>query len=133
MRYALLLLLLTVFASTGCSMMLAEAGTHSSEFDTREKAHKLFGEPINSGSIEGQQFEEFFTRRKFAAGGGLEDLAKFIYTLGLNELYLFPVALVRLTGTTLIGQTIRLIYDEKGAVKIEQLELGRFGTSTGRQ
>ena len=89
MRYALLLLLMPVFASTGCSMIVAEAGARYSEFDTREKAHKLLGEPINSGSADGRQFEEFFTRRQFAHGGGLEELARFYCTLGLNELYLF--------------------------------------------
>lgn len=125
MRYALLLLLAPALLATGCSMMLAEAGTRYSEFDTREKAHKLFGKPINSGSIEGHQFEEFFTRRKFSDGGGLEDLARFICTLGLNELYLFPTELFRVTRSTVLGQTIRITYEEDGCIKTYDIALGK--------
>lgn len=124
MRNALPLLLAPTLLATGCSMLIAEAGTRYSEFDTREKAHKLFGEPINSGTSEGQQFEEFFTRRKFDTGGGLEGLARFICTLGLNELYLFPAELFRVTRSTVLGQTIRVTYDHWDTVTMYDINLG---------
>ena len=123
MRYALLSLLVPTLLATGCSLILSDIGPEYSEFDTREKAHKLFGKPTSAGSEDGQAFEEFYTRRKFKDGGGMEDLARFYCTLGLNELYLFPVALFRLTRTTILGQTLRLTYDEEGSVEMYDLKL----------
>lgn len=132
MRYALLLVLL-VFVSTGCSMMIAETGTHHSEFETREKAHKLFGKPTAIDTLDGEPIEDFYTRRKFADGSeSLSRLIWFFWTLGLSELYFTPVELVRLTRTTVTGQTIRLFYDKDGAVKMYDINpVSRIGQQTG--
>lgn len=124
MRYALLLLAPALLA-TGCSLILSDIGPSFSEFDTREKAHKEFGQPVTMGYENGKPFEVFHTRRKFKDGAGLEDLAKFYCTFGLNEVYLFPVALFRLTRTAVVGQTLRLTYDEEGSVKNFDITLGK--------
>src|SRR5436190_15464906 len=125
MRYALLLLLLPVFASMGCSVMVAEAGTRSSEYETQEKAHKLFGKPIAAGTDDGQSFEEFYTRRFFPAGSQtMTEAIWFLHTLGLSEFYFLPVELVRVARETALGQTIRLTYNADGSVRMVDAALG---------
>ena len=54
MRIAYLLFLVPIFFSNGCAYMIAQSGIDLSEYKSKEAVHAEFGEPCESGSLDGE-------------------------------------------------------------------------------
>jgi hypothetical protein len=113
MRSLGLLLILSLLASNGCSILIARCGKDVGEITTRDKAREEFGEP----SATGRSFDEFNTRRK------IYDPAEYSGTmmavgmsLGLADLVLFPYEALELGSGTILGRKLRFDYDEAGRI-----------------
>lgn len=129
MRSAYLLFLVPTIFSGGCAQMMAESGMDLSNFKSNEAIHAKFGEPCASGSTEGAFnkdqyvprdaafYEDYLTRRKLSTpytsiGYGMI----LVMTLGTIEPLLVTDQLFRITKRTIMGQTLRVIYDADGKV-----------------
>jgi hypothetical protein len=117
MRFASLLLALSLSLVSGCSIMIASCGKDVTALKTREEVHVLFGAPAASGVEDGRLYEDFYTRMKIATrpccdGEGYAFLL--VWTCGAAELVTTPCELYRLCIRTVLGQTIRVSYDRAG-------------------
>jgi hypothetical protein len=105
--------------SNGCSMLIAQSGKDLNICATREEVRAELGEPCASGVEEGKRFEEYRSRWKISEAGSYGCLTYgmgFAMTFGASELLLFPQALYLLGKRTVLGQTVRVTYDDAGIV-----------------
>jgi hypothetical protein len=102
----------------GCSSLIAYCGQDVEKLATKDQVRKSFGAPDGLGDADGREFDEFRTRRKVSeptvAGVNFILGAE---TLGLLELWNFPVAVVRNSWVTVFGQTLRFEYGSDGRVE----------------
>jgi hypothetical protein len=123
MRPIYILLAISMVGSSGCSFMIAGAGTDLRSITTREEVHKQFGTPLTSEVIDGQSVETFHTRQKICEpiwASGMEMAVGM--SIGLAEIVCGPVEFVRLVQRTVLGQELNVIYDATGKVKRWELE-----------
>jgi hypothetical protein len=63
MRGALLLVIAALPLSAGCSAYIADSGTDLRRalraLTTREQVHAEFGQPVTTGTLDGQEYDEF--------------------------------------------------------------------------
>lgn len=117
MRVAILLFVGSTFPTTGCSALVAVSGTDPASLTTREQVHAKFGTPTATGLEDGNPFEEYWTRRKIAENRKFLDLWSGAgFTLGFGELIQFPQELCIAGTRSLLGQTLRFVYDDAGNV-----------------
>jgi YD repeat-containing protein len=117
MRILCLLLFVFVFLSGGCAQMMASCGKDMGRLHTREEVHAQFGEPVAMGFAEGRFFEEFHTRKRIAQNFGEGYVMVWILTCGAADLVFVPCELYLTGRRTLLGQTIRVSYDEADRTK----------------
>jgi hypothetical protein len=116
MRYRLLVAA-GVALSAGCTAMVVGTGQDLSEPTTRKQVHAAMGEPVATGTSDGQYHEDFRSHRKIAEPWQSEGLIMVDYcTLGLAEFVMFPAAVLRVGYTTVVGQDVRFQYDAAGRV-----------------
>jgi YD repeat-containing protein len=117
MRYLALLLLACVPLFAGCSVYIARMGKDLDRLATREQVHADFGEPCRTGTVDGNAFEDYRTRRKMSERlRSCEQGMAFVMTFGVGELGWFPYELYLLGRRTLLGQEVRFVYDDAGRV-----------------
>ena len=118
MRHPHRIVCVSVLLCSGCSVMIAESGKDLRTLKTREQVRKQFGEPVASGTTNGESFEEYHTHQKIAVNEMQADALSMgiAMTYGLGELYAFPDQLYLLGRNTIIGQDIRVTYDSAGKV-----------------
>jgi hypothetical protein len=119
---------------SGCTGLIAGAGKDLGKVSSREEMHAVLGKPVASGVAEGKQYEEFRTRKVIAqdqTGTGEAYVIYWASTFGTIELIGVPYQLWLLGKRTLLGQTIRVTYEQDGAIgEVErdgQSVLGIFG------
>ena len=118
MRYVYLALVAGLIPSTGCAGLIRTNGTNIETFKTRTEVEQAFGSPVSAGTENGQSYEAYRTRRKISEWRGGEGYFMLdAVTLGLAELYLLPVELVKLTRYSTSGRTLSFTYDEEGNIK----------------
>ena len=119
MRYARLLLPFLAALACGCSCMIAGAGTDLGAVETKAEMHSVLGEPVTRGLADGQPYEEFRTRMVISDDQSSTDegyaLLLFV-SCGTSELVTVPYQLGLLCKRSLVGQTVRVTYDQKGHV-----------------
>jgi hypothetical protein len=122
MRHWPFAILLSLSASSGCSLMIARCGKDLSVLETREEVRKDFGEPVASGVEDGQPYEEFRTRRKIVNEQEVYSLNMGLaMTGGLIEFIAFPLEVYEAMKATIAGQNLRFYYDGLGNVRYCQL------------
>jgi hypothetical protein len=98
-------------------MLIARSGKDVSKLTTREEVHSVFGEPDQTGVVEGHPYEDYWTRRKIS-----EQMTSDCLSLGLGmtygtfELIAFPIELWSLCKGTVLGKILRFAYDDQGRV-----------------
>jgi hypothetical protein len=126
MRLVCWLLLVSALFSSGCAMMIATTGKDLTKLKTKNDLHAWLGEPEKAGVENGQEFEEFRTRWKIAdrttryVGPGYA--MGLVITCGTCDLVLVPYELYLIGQRTVLGQTIRVTYNQKGEVTGESLD-----------
>jgi hypothetical protein len=115
--FCTLLLCCNVFCA-GCSALIAYSGEDMDKLGTKEQVHASFGTPCKSGEDHGLQFEEYYTHRKISEPhvAGV-DFIMGVESVGLLELWMFPVTVCGYTWTTLVGQDLRVEYASNGEVR----------------
>lgn len=117
MRHAILLCALALLPCAGCSAMVASSGKDLNYLTTRDEVHKEFGKPKESGTADGNSYEEFRSHQMIAEPGGAIGMTMVNFaTLGLAEFVLFPAELYKVSSRSITGQSIRFSYDESGNV-----------------
>jgi YD repeat-containing protein len=114
--------------SCGCAFMIAGAGKDLGRVESKRDMHAALGEPVAKGVADGREYEEFRTRKVIA-----EDLTfqvegygmAWACTLGTIDLVCVPYQCYLLGKRTLLGQTIRVTYDQEGRI----VEVERDGES----
>ena len=118
LRSACTVLVCSSLCCAGCSSLIAYSGEDMDKLANKEQVHASFGTPCKTGTEHGRAFEEYHTRRKISEPRvAFAALAVGVWTFGLLELWDFPYALCRYTGTTLFGQDLRFEYGSNGDVK----------------
>jgi hypothetical protein len=117
-RTASLLLVAVALAQTGCSALVANGGEKLIRFTSRAQVHDAFGPPVAvTAAVGGGTVEEFVTRRKIADQDALIYIAMLDGpTLGLAELYLFPREVFVAARRSVLGQRLRVEFDDAGGV-----------------
>jgi hypothetical protein len=117
------LLLCCSVLCTGCSSLIAYSGKNVGGLENRGQVRESFGTPSKSGTDDyGYEFDEYHTHRKTSepnAAGARLILG--VQTLGLLELWMFPVSIYESTWTTLFGDDLRFLYKSDGNVEIIQI------------
>jgi len=130
MRWAGVLLILSIPLSSGCSLLIARSGKDLSALTTREKVRAEFGEPSTSGIVDGKTYDEYHTRRKIYDPMFYNELYMAVgMSCGLFEPIAFPLALYDLGSNTITGQELRFVYRADGTVSDVSLD----GNHTGYQ
>ncbi|MDY3561043.1 hypothetical protein R5W23_002302 [Gemmata sp. JC673] len=107
----------------GCAFLVATSGKDVGALATRDEVQHDFGTPVVSGSVEGQPYDEFRTHRKISEGWkSIYYSMGYVVTLGFGEVIWLPNELYRATRRSIVGQTVRFVYDEAGNVKSVQLD-----------
>jgi hypothetical protein len=102
----------------GCSALIAQSGQDVSKLANKDQVHESFGTPTRSGKADGCEFDEYCTHRQISEPRmACACVALDGYTLGLFELVMFPVVVVKNTWTTFAGQTVRFEYSCYGDVQ----------------
>ncbi len=134
----------------GCTAIVGTAGMDPANIKTAEQARRTFGEPIASGFKDGSELaaapdrpppdgaphekhEVFRTRRKLAKKEYSNWVHLSIPTLGLSELYSFPMLLLAMSNDLIWGQDVCFRYDVDGKAKLVYVrahELGLQKTET---
>jgi hypothetical protein len=87
---------------------------------TREQVHESLGTPSKSGTDDiGYPFDEYHTHWKTSepkAAGATLILGA--YTLGLMEMWFFPLRVYESAWTIVFGDDLRFLYDSDGSVEI---------------
>jgi hypothetical protein len=118
MRFAILLLACMPVCLTGCSAIILGTGTRLDELEKRERVHQKFGESISQDESEGMLAEDYLTHRKIAdTTSGIYLVMGYVGTLGLGELIWFPKASYRVIRNSIVGQHLRVFYDDQGKVQ----------------
>src|SRR5262249_53456120 len=92
------------------------------------------GTPTSSGTTEGKQYEDFHTHQKIAYKPGAGYAMGFVMTLGLCDLILFPIEVVKASSEMIQGHDVRVIYEADGKVSAilvdgkYHLGAGQFGS-----
>jgi hypothetical protein len=129
LRY-LILIAGTAMLISGCSLFIARSGKDLSKLTTKEEVHREFGEPVETGAVEGHPCEDYCTRRKISEPVRSNSLGLGIaMTFGTAEVVAFPMELCFLCRRTVLGQSLRFAYDDNGQVmrvflEGEKLDLG---------
>lgn len=90
---------------------------------TQAEVQQDFGAPVASGRVGDHSYEEFRTRRKISEGWkSIYYCMGYVVTLGFGEVVWLPSELYRATRRSIVGQTLRFVYDEEGNVKSVQLD-----------
>ncbi len=111
------ILLSAVVGATGCGALVKVSGTDVNDFTTRTAVQKEFGKPSATGVEEGRPYEEYVTHLKLAEPGSAEGLTILdASTFFLAEFVLFPTELYRAADHIYNGQTLHVLYDDKGNV-----------------
>ena len=114
----LVLLIAAASLSGGCAVMIARSGKDLTDLTTKVEVHAALGEPDAVGADEGGAFEEFRTHRKIADYGiryaGPGYAMGLVMTCGLIDLILVPQELYLAGRRSILGQTIRVSYDDDG-------------------
>lgn len=112
-----LLVLVLALSTIGCSVLVVNSGTNLEKLTTRAQVHDSFGQPINSGQIDDEPFEEFITHRKIAEQNmNIYLVMGYAGTFGLGELIWFPQQSYLAIRRSVVGQRLRFTYDEAGMV-----------------
>jgi YD repeat-containing protein len=125
-RIGLLLLIASLPATGGCSLMIARSGLDLDRFKTREQVQGCFGHPITTGTEEGKTFECYRTHRKISDETGYKmNLGMGVaMTFGIGEVIAFPYELILVGRRTIVGQEVWFSYDEQGRVISRSLDDG---------
>jgi hypothetical protein len=120
MRLISLAFVAITLLTSGCAGMISGVGTRLLFLTTREEIHAQLGEPTVSGFADGEPFEEYHTRRKISEAGTLRlgdgYAMAWVATLGAIDLICVPHELYLLGRRSLLGQTVRVTYDEAGTI-----------------
>jgi hypothetical protein len=117
MRPILFLCAATALLGSGCASCIARSGLDPERITTREQAHEIFGEPVASGTRDGQQYEDFRYHAKVAENARAVMLMYQAYqSVGLADFVYTPVEAGRAGWNTLRGYDIHFQYDASGAV-----------------
>jgi hypothetical protein len=105
-------------ACAGCAALIAYCGEDVGKLANKDKVHESFGTPTNTGMVDGREFEEYHTRRKISEPNGASAcLMVSAGSLGLFELFMFPVAICQTTASSVFGQDVRFEYGSNGEVE----------------
>jgi hypothetical protein len=107
---------------TGCSSLIAYSGKDVGNLKTREQVHESLGTPSKSGTDGSYPFDEYHTHRKTSepkAAGATLILGA--YTLGLMEMWAFPLRVYESAWTIVFGDDLRFLYKSDGSVEIIQI------------
>jgi hypothetical protein len=88
---------------------------HPDLLETREGVHRWFGAPTISTNPKGEICEDYVTRWKLSEDKGYG--IALVMTLGLNELWAFPMEVILLVRNAITGRNVRFVYDDQGKVK----------------
>jgi hypothetical protein len=131
MRIGVILVLASVFLSSGCAQMIASCGKDIDCLHTRKEAHALLGEPaaigiadeLNEPAATGIALhEEFHPRMPIAEDLGYGYVLGDMLTLGTLDLCVVPFEIYVKCRKMLVGQTICVNYDASNAVKRIELD-----------
>jgi hypothetical protein len=126
MRSLILVVSILVLPVSGCSLFIANTGKDLTLIGSNEDAHIELGKPVASGTDKALEFEDFSYHSKVyreeEVGSASISLGM---TFGLGEVILFPAALAHLGKALILGEKVRLYYDERGLVKMCRLN-GEF-------
>ena len=123
MRCLYPVILAAVIPSSGCSCFLICSGKDLGVLATQEEVQKDFGSPVACGEEDGKSYEEFRTHQKISESWKQEYyLLGFAVTFGLGEVIWFPTEVYKATHRSIMGQTIRFVYDSQGYVKDVRLD-----------
>jgi hypothetical protein len=123
MCLARVMVLTALLGSTGCSWLVINSGQQLNDLKTREQVQEVFGPPAESGVFQDQAYDEFHTRRKIAEPWKNLYLATgWVYTLGLGEIVWFPHQAFVAARRSILGQELRVTYDEAGNVQQVSLD-----------
>jgi hypothetical protein len=102
----------------GCSALIAYSGEDMDKLANKEQVQESFGTPAKSGNLDGQEFDEYHTRRKISEPtvAGVQ-LILGMQSCGLLELLMFPAAVCHCTWSTLVRQDLRFEYASNGDVE----------------
>lgn len=99
--------------------MIAGAGKDLGAVETKAEMHGVLGEPVGQGVANGEPYEEFRTRMVIADDQSESDegyaLLLFV-SCGTSELVTVPYQLGLLCKRSIVGQTVRVTYDQNGRV-----------------
>ena len=99
--------------------MIGRAGKDLGSIETKQQMHAFLGEPVAKGVDESGPYEEFRTRKVIAESplSYGEGYAMLLFmTCGAVDLVAVPEQLYLLGKRSLLGQTVRVTYDQQGAV-----------------
>ena len=103
--------------------LVISSGKDLGALATREEVLEDFGTPVVCGEVDGKFYEEFRSHRKISESWRQPyDLFADSVTLGFAEVILFPSEVYIASRRSIMGQTIRFVYDSDGYVKSVQLD-----------
>jgi hypothetical protein len=108
----------------GCSSLIARSGLDLSEVHGKDQVHELFGEPVASGTIDGQPYEDYLTRRKISEDtrATAQEMAIIMVGFGALEFVALPREIYLLGERGLLGQQLRFTYEANGEVSAVYLD-----------
>jgi hypothetical protein len=116
------LLIPCVLPAAGCTAVLVAGGKDVSELATRDDVRREFGMPLAADQAGDESHDDYHSRRKIAKGRDWEQAYLMVtaLSLGISEVFVFPVEISRTCSWLLFGQDIRFTYDQSGNVmKVE--------------
>ena len=116
---------------SGCTGMLASRGLDLDKMQSDAVVQSRLGKPISSGTTEGKQYEDFHTHQKIAYKPGAGYAMGFCMTLGLCDLFLFPIEVVKASSEMIKGHDVRVIYESDGKVSTILVD-GKYDLGAGQ-